>query len=493
ASKSQKSEAAREKERKRKEHAQKILEQHGGKKPKTTTPTKASDAAPTVSNFQELFEARARGFEIPFKFRNAPPRPPVGPSFFGADFDDKSQDLSQYKPLNAVEASYRWKLHSEPDLGVTFAPSAMDPKSYTYVETSPPPLDKADLDLLEWKGSMGDSVAEALKLSQENARAAARLALLGMDPSQNLSDISTTPSAALQAMEESSRKVYSRVLNEGMQSWMKKTTYVSNQHNRKVHDFKSLAKTKQDVEEDLEERQQDMVQQRESSAISATFEDCKQAVTKHPSKKGVRPVVEMEFLPDIGHWGRSYTHIVVDKAPGDKDTERMDRAVVANVRKEDATARMTCEVFAPSVVGDEEDASNGEPYEGIQQYEMDLVPLKEEDMPHDSFCIWTDPDSGKATYVPVSSRIQLSIGRPLHKEGFKMNVSRRTPSDEDKAETEQHLAELDADIDEKLSGGNTSTKVPTPTLGGDDDDDDDSDDEPSFLPTGKADAVTAEG
>jgi RNA polymerase II-associated factor 1 len=469
ASKSHKSDAAREKERKRKEHAQKILQKHGGKKPKASQIPDSTN----VSAFQSLFKTRAQGFEISFKFRNAPPRPPVGPSFFGSDFEEKSQELSQYKPLNAVEANYRWKLHSEPDLGVTFAPSAMDPKSYTYVETTPPPLEKADLDLLEWKGSMGDTVAEAVKQSRDNARAAARLALLGKSPSQKLS-VSATTSAAAKALDESSRRVYSRVLNEGMQSWMKKTTYVSNQHNRKVHDFKSLAKTKQDVEVDLEERQQDILQRRSMAAISTTFQDCKQTVTKHPTKKNVRPVAEMEVLPDMNHWGRTYTHIIVDKPPGGSDTARMDHAVVANVQKEDAAARMTCEVFAPSIASNE--GSQGEPYEAIQQYELDLVPLKEEDMPHTNFCIWANPDSGKATYVPVSSRIQLSIGRPLHKENFKMNVSRRAMSDEEKTEFEQHLADMDADIDAKLNDGSGTNKMAS-ALGGDGDDDDDESDD----------------
>ena len=168
----------------------------------------------------------------------------------------------------------------------------------------------------------------------------------------------------------------------------------------------------------------------------------------------------------------------------------MDRAIISNVEKEDAAARMTCEVFAPSAVTDDEN-NIGESYEAIQQYEMDLVPLKEDDMPAINFCIWTDPDTGKATYIPVSSRIQLSIGCPLHKENWKMNVSRRPANDEDKADAERRLAEVDADVEEKLGGGNAGTQATTtPALGGDDDDDD-SDDGPSFLPTGKA--VAAEG
>ncbi|KAL3911921.1 MAG: hypothetical protein SGILL_007092, partial [Bacillariaceae sp.] len=481
ASKSQKSAEQREKERKRKEHAAKILGKHkpGGKKQKTSASPAKSDVS-TTSAFQTLFKARARGFEIDFKFRNAPPRPPVGPCFFGSDLDEKLQELSQYKPLNSVEANYRWHLHTEPDLGVSFAPSAMDPNSYQYVETSCPPLDKADSDLLEWKGSMGDSVAETLKQSRDNARAVARMTAMGKSPAKPLSK---SPLSTSKSLDDSSRKTYSRVLNEAMQSWMKKTTYISNDHSRKVHDFKSLAKTKADLEEDLVGRQQDLMQKRSAPAVAATFTEVKHPVKKHPSKKNLTPVAEMEFLPDVDHWGKSYTHVVFDKSPGEEDAAKLDKAIVANVQQKDATARMTGEVFAPADVQDAN--TNGDQYTAIQQYELDVVPLKEEDIPHDNFCIWVDPDSGKASYIPVSSRVMMSTGRPLHKQKFNMKVTRRAMTDEDKADMDQRLAEVDADIDQKLNGGGLSSKMASSLAGADDDDSDDSDDEPSFMPTSK--------
>jgi Fe-S cluster biosynthesis and repair protein YggX len=48
------------------------------------------------------------------------------------------------------------------------------------------------------------------------------------------------------------RRIFSRVLSEGVQSWMKKTTYITKDYSRKVHDFKSLAKNKQEAEVNLE-------------------------------------------------------------------------------------------------------------------------------------------------------------------------------------------------------------------------------------------------
>jgi hypothetical protein len=468
----QKSDAQREKERKRKEHAAKILQKHGGggERKKQKTSDKPEDNA---SAFQALFKQRAQGFEIAFKFRNAPPRPPVGPSFIGTDLDEKLREISQYKPLNAVEVNYRWKLHSEPDLGVPLAPSAMDPTSYTAASTEEAPLHPDDLNLLEWKGSLGDTAAEELKRSRDNARAAARLALMGKSPAR-LQEKAKSPLSA----SASTKKTFSRVLNESMQSWMKKTTYMSNDYTRKVHDFKSLAQTKQELAQDLGVRQEQIAKRRHAPAVAKTFEECKQPVRTHPSKKNVTPVAEMMLLPNVKHWGQAYTHLVVDKSPGE-DVELLDRAFVANVEKRDATARMTCQLFVPS--------SETE-YHGVQQYDLDVVPLKEEDTPHFNFCIWVDEKSGTATYFPIASRVQLSIGRPLKKKNYRLNVTRRTMNATDVKEMEERVAEVDIDVEERIGGGTYGGAAATRRLNSstmDDDDSDDSDHGGSFMKTSK--------
>lgn len=491
----QKSDAQREKERKRKEHAAKILQKHGGvgggageqqqqqqrKKQKTTLSDRPEDNA---SAFQALFKQRAQGFEIAFKFRNAPPRPPVGPSFIGTDLDERLREISQYRPLNAVEVNYRWKLHSEPDLGVPLAPAAMDPMSYTSASAEDGPPHPDDVNLLEWKGSMGDTAAEELKRSRDNARAAARLALMGKSPGKFLEKArSLLPASS--ASSSSTKKAFSRVLDETMQSWMKKTTYMSNDYTRKVHDFKSLAKTKQELAQDLEVRQEQISKRRYASAVTKTFEECKQLVRTHPSKKDVTPVAEMVLLPNVKHWGHAYTHVVVDKSPGPEDVELLDRAFVANVEKKDATARMTCQLFVPST----SDETTTE-YHGVQQYELDVVPLKEEDTPHATFCIWVDQTTGTATYLPISSRVQLSTGRPLKKKYYKMNVTRRAMNSADVTEMNERVAEVDVDVEERIGGGGdnngggavSGSKRSSSIM---DDDSDDSDHGGSFMKTTK--------
>lgn len=311
----------------------------------------------------------------------------------------------------------------------------MDPRSYS-ASTVEPTLHPDDKNLLDWKGSLGDTAAEDLKKRRDYARAAARLAMMGKSPARLLEKAKSPVASA------SKRKDFSRVLDEKMQSWMKKTTYLSNDYSRKVHDFKSLAKTKDEIEKDLQVRQQEMSQRRSASAISNTFEECKQSVTKHPSKKNVKPVMEMPFLPNVEYWGNPYTHVVIDKSPG--DTEKIDKAFVANVLKKDVNSRMTCQLFVPSE--EETDAK----YQAIQQYELDVLPLKEEDVPHVNFCIWIDPATEVATYLPISSRVQLSIGRPLKKKNYSMNISRRSMNEDDKREIDERLAEVDVDIEERL-------------------------------------------
>mmetsp|Transcript_19765 Transcript_19765/g.42926 ORF Transcript_19765/g.42926 Transcript_19765/m.42926 type:complete len:478 (+) Transcript_19765:258-1691(+) len=451
--KSQKSDAQREKERKRKEHIEKTLRKHGGERKKQKTEPEATSSA-----FQALFKQRAQGFEIAFKFRNAPPRPPVGPCFIGTNLDEKLREISQYKPLNAVEVNYRWKLHNEPDLGVPLAPSAMDPMSYKQSKIEETQMHPGDLKLLEWDGSMEDTAAEELKQRRDNARAAARLALMGKLPAKFLMEKTKTTSSG----PASTKKAFSRVLNENMQSWMKKTTYITNDYGRKVHDFKSLAKTKQELEQELEVRQQKIMQRRSAPAVSKTFEEVKATVRKHPSKKGVTAVAEMSFLPNIKRWGNAYTHVVVDKTPGD-DSAFLNSAFVANVQKKDATARMTCELFGQS----ENDSGS---YLAMQNYELDVVPLKEGDAPHANFCIWVDPENNKALYTPISSRVQLSNGRPIRRKNYKMNVTRRPMNDEDMTEINERLAEVDTDINS--SGANAKSGSNYTNDGSDDSDGD---------------------
>lgn len=381
-----------------------------------------------------------------FNFRNAPPRPPVGPCFVGLGLEGQLQERSQYHPT--VELNYTWKLHSEADLGVPLAPSAMDPRFYEAAK-APVKLHPDDDALLNWTGSLGDTAAEQLKLKRDQARAAARLALKGKAPPP------ITPTMS----QPKKKKEFSRVLDESMQSWMKKTTYLSNDYSRKVHDFTSLAKTKQKTAEDLEAKQAKMDFHRSAESVEKTF-DQGTPILVHPSKPNLKPVMEVPFLPNVEHWGHAYTHVVLDNPPKLEDAaslqEALDRAFVAHVEKRQL--KLTCQLLVPR-------NNEANEYRPMQTYDLDVVPLKEEDAPHVHYAIWVSDK--EATYLPVSSRVMLSTGRPVKAQATNI-ISRRAPTVEDKRAFEERTAEVDAELAKKITestepAGKATSYNPTQT------------------------------
>lgn len=409
---------------------------------------KTGEPVSTSSAFQELFAQRTQGFQIEFRFRNAPPRPPVGPCFVGHSIDSLLAEQSRYyKPLNAVEVNHTWKLHNEPDIGVPLAPSAMDVSSYNRPDENAEITIHPDDDaILNWTGNMGDTSAEDCKRRQEQARVAARLALSGRSPATASNNV---PRLAGQ-VEKVKKKVFSRMLKEDMQTWMKKTTYLSNDYSRKVHDFKSLAQTKSELATDLQSKQTVMASQRSSKAISDSFRT--DLRLEHPVNKQLKPVRVLQVLPDFLNWGRAFTHVVIDKAPTtlppNYTVGALAQAFVTNVEKQRSTARMTCNVIVPGkdIPGSDTVSGNHDFYRPVQSYDIDVFPLKEEDTPHMNFCLSDDGDV--ATYLPVASRVQLSVGRPS-KSVTAHSLERRPFSDNELADVEERMAEVDQDMADK--------------------------------------------
>ena len=161
-------------------------------------------------------------------------------------------------------------------------------------------------------------------------------------------------------------------------------------------------------------------------------------------------------------------------------------------------------MFIPS-----KDETEEAKFEAIQQYDLDVLPLKEEDVPHVNFCIWVDPATEVATYLPISSRVQLSTGRPLKKKNYSMNITRRPMNENDKREIDERLAEVDVDIEERLqkeSMNDSSTigqqqsnsvdqneKTMQVDKSDDDDDDDDSGSDEDGFPGNATKTIVAEG
>ena len=406
-----------------------------------------------TSAFSALFLQRAQGFRIDFSFRNAPPRPPVGPCFVGQGLDGHLQDLANYRHHNAVEVNYSWKLHAEQDLGVPLAPSAMNLDMYDKPSSEPPPLHPDDEALLNWKGSMGDSAMEFLQKTKDSKRAAARLALAG----KAVPVASQTPQ--FQKKKGSDRKEFSRVLDHGMVFFMKKTTYLSNDYSRKVHDFTSLAETKKRAADELNVKQRQL--DKSATVIDKGFDQIKLV---HPSgNKKMKVMWELPLLPNVEHWGYAYTHVVMDNPPKSGSIKNLDKAFVAHVEQRAANARMSCQLLVPS---DEQDTN----YVSAAQYELDVVPLKEsEEVANSNFCIWITKND--ATYLPIPSRVQLSTGRP----GKKNLVTAITKKESDGHDEEflERMAQVDRDVAAAQPREKATNKKDDAGFGVLDDDDDD--------------------
>jgi len=464
AAKDKKSESAREKERKRREHAQKVLAKHGGISTKSSssssklmkTPEKDYTSDKPTSAFQALFEKRAEGFLVDFKFRNAPPRPPVGPCFIGPGFEgEMKRSWTRYRSTSSIELNHKIELFDEKDIGTGVLASALDldgcyPKSKIAMDTGVM-LDPADEALLNWKGSFGDTGAEELQKRRDRAKA---LANAGDDA------MAETPSKLSKIERAKKKKEGSRVLSEKNQRWMKKTTYLTNDQSRSVHHFKSQAEIKQSAKETVDNQMMAIKKMTGEEAVEKSFEAVNEGVRsqQHPSKRGVTVVFDAPFLPDAASWGHSYSNVVIDSLPkGVKPPtqEQLSHAMIADVeRKEQQNQRMMCHLLVPADDRDSEnlDGENASPYDVTQQYDLDVIPLNddEDDSPDINFFFFFDEENQVVTYHPVQSRVQLSTGRLPREDVAPMDILREEMSPEDIYEYQSRAAEVDDELAEKI-------------------------------------------
>ena len=495
-----KSEAQREKEAKRREHAQRVLKaqklkQHGAAPPshhksQTSSSHRSSGESSEradESKYQALFSKRSEGFMLEFRFRNAPPRPPVGPCFVGCSLDSELSRWSRYRE-NTTEKYHVYKLHTEPDLGIPLASHSMLEDNYTdrssaaiskaaasnkrkqtssYMEEDddeeevskkqnigPEPLHPDDDALLNWKGSMGDTAAEAIQLSRDRKRAEAMAEYISPSQQRQQNTSASNPSAKKLIIRRSvggkNSRDQSRVLQEANQSWMKKTTYIYNDPTSSVHKFTSLADAKKRNEQLTAERiSKNKAKFTDPNEIIKGFSLVKSTTRRHPTKKNVTPVAEYEFLPDVETWSHTYTHVVLDKPPKpsrDKAVSNtaLSSAIIADVQVKPSTAKMECSLLCPST-----SESNSSTFDLVQQYDLDVIPLKlDEDTPNINFLLFFNEDRKEVTYHPIVSRVQLSTGRPVKKSQTTV-LEKRELNEEERSELETTMGDIDLDYANK--------------------------------------------
>ena len=496
-----KSESQREKEAKRREHAQRVLKaqklkhsssshhksQTSSSHQKGGTSTSESTEKTDESKFQALFSKRSEGFMLEFRFRNAPPRPPVGPCFVGYSLDSELSRWSRYRE-NTTEKVHVYKLHTEPDLGIPLASHSMVEDNYTdrssaaiskassgnkrkqtssYMEEDedeedtstkkinigPEPLHPDDDALLNWKGSMGDTAAEAIQLSRDRKRAEA--VAESMSPSQQRQQQEASSNTASKKLiirrsvggsknsSTNNSANQSRVLQEANQSWMKKTTYIYNDPNSSVHKFTSLADAKKRNEQLTAERiSKNKVRFTDPNEIIKGFSLVKNTARQHPTKKNVTPVAEYEFLPDVETWGHNYTHVVIDQPPKPSrnktvSNNALSSAIITDEHDVLSSEKRECSMLCPSTSD-----SNCNTFDLVQKYDMHVTTLND-------YLLFFNEDKGQVTYHPIDTRAQLSLGRPS-KQSQTTVMEKREFNDEDVRKMESTIGEIDLDYANKI-------------------------------------------
>jgi len=415
---------------------------------------------------------------------------------------------TRYKPGNAIERGYVWKLHGEPDLGVAIAPSALDYEG-CYVDPTKkkkakgsssgrtsaddmdvdseeeandvvnkvvlPKLHPDDAKLIDWTGDEGDSVLKELERRRLRARA---LLTPGGSTNMNNNASTTTSNNNNKPSTPSANSFVSRVLRENTPFFMKKTTYLGNDQGIKVHNFKSLERSKTENAKDIRRTMEENKRKNtDKDGIVLAFDrannTAKKPRRKHPVKRKVEAVYEIPFLPDGSTWGHTFTHVVVDHLPkktapsrkkndGGRTVNRkmLQKAFIADVTQSQVNQRMECNYLLPDDTtpgGSGDGKEGGEDavfYDAASAYDLDVLPLKEGGRPCVNFLLAIDERNGMATYHPLSSKVQLSTGRRPGdgsggnggKKRLGRYVGRREMGGEDVREMEGRLAEIDRDF-----------------------------------------------
>jgi RNA polymerase II-associated factor 1 len=218
-------------------------------------------------------------FLCQLQFRNTLPDPPLGPHFLKIPLN--VEKAVQYAPTS-LETEHKWKLHCNRDLGVDI--DIIDARSYT-VPAQPVPLHPADAELLNW------------------------------DPKREL--VGKPKSSANGTGEPLSRQERRRAIDTQV-TWLKKTSYLTNDPGGAVHKFKSEQQSQKEknarLANDLAaKRLRDPVNAVERSFAEANMK--KKTKLQHSTKQGVEAEWVIPVLPDTILWGNQYTHVQFDVDP----------------------------------------------------------------------------------------------------------------------------------------------------------------------------------
>jgi len=317
-------------------------------------------------------------------------------------------------------------LHTEKDLGCPI--ETIDPQ--VYLRDPDAKMEEGDEAIVNWKGYMGDTEREKLRLKREGK-------------SVNSKTMATKKSndwIGGAVINLKNKNTPTRVLDDPTQFWMKKTTYLANDLHRRAHAHQSLATKRNQEAKELDNKTEE--DKRKTKNPEESFKH--QPITKHPTKPNLTVVSSHPLLPSSKTWPSAYVlaDIPTPAASAAKPKD-LSSSFISDVAPKDKiaadqghNARLMCSVFA----------GNDDVKDLYQQYDIDVVPLRDEGVDSNFVIAFKD---GIAYYQHIGARVVLSTGRGVTEKSRRQVVSRHMNKEEQK-EWDMAVAEMDRNMEEKM-------------------------------------------
>lgn len=310
------------------------------------------------------FRSKQPNFLCPLPLRNRLPEPLPGPKLVQLPTDLWSH--IDFKPTT-LDTEYKWKHHCECTLGVHV--DLVDLEAHTPAKPElRPALHPDDERLLNWDAHV-------------KAQAAGAGDRVGTRP--------------------------------GEITWMKKTSFMSNDLTSSVHMFKSGTQIKAEEHERIVE--QDKAQGNDSQSLLVAAEnsflvhDDDVANLRHPTKPTVTAEWSVPVLPDARLWANDFVHVGFEDDPAPNNPRkraRVARSMIVNAKpvfNEKQQKTVVKGVFV--LPAEEQPDEDRTALEWERQYQVET---KDAD---NSYVFFIDETSGSCTYVEhTSSKVELRSG-----------------------------------------------------------------------------------
>jgi predicted GNAT superfamily acetyltransferase len=247
---------------------------------------------------------------------------------------------------------------------------------------------------------------------------------------------------------------------------MKKTTYLANNIGTRVHAHVSLATANAKRRAQIDEKLSGIKALGGVAAINNTFDQASKyddenwlKSLKHNSNPNLTCEYALPLLPFVETWGSTLIHAEIPAPKVSKgsvviDPSRIARGLISDVERKANQHRLECNVLVPppnSGVADLNSSSVG--YVPIQQYDLEVIPLRTSGTNDINYVLCIDQEHGGVWYHPLASKVSLSTGRPPVTTGERPVKRRRMNAKEEATYDEEtsKVAEAEGDVDDETN------------------------------------------